>query len=298
MYPRQPTADNESPGRPLPPGTAASTGPPPSPPGPIKGRQLEKSVSWSGRERLRLLWYRLRLTVAETNYATRRMAEVQAPWIGRAPVTPQVRNGQRRPAREGLPVLALLITAAVLAGCASPATAGPGATPTPSRAAASTPAAARVFTSQHYGYTAALPAGWRSDVPATQQWNGKGAPGYEDSVVDLFYGPGGLQAWAIAAPTRDSLAAYARATIRAAAAAHPCPAVPQTNQAITIGGAPARLLGMQCAPGSGFLVEIAVTVHHGTAFVFASQNTAGSAANHPADRAAFRNFLGGITFPR
>ena len=36
---------------------------------------------WTGRERLRFLWYRLRLTVAEMNYATRRMAELQAPWI-------------------------------------------------------------------------------------------------------------------------------------------------------------------------------------------------------------------------
>jgi len=38
-------------------------------------RQLEKSVSWSGRERLRFLWYRLRLTVAEMNYATQRIAD-------------------------------------------------------------------------------------------------------------------------------------------------------------------------------------------------------------------------------
>ena len=44
-------------------------------------RQLEESVSWSGRERLRCLWYRLRLTAAEMNYATRRMVELQAPWI-------------------------------------------------------------------------------------------------------------------------------------------------------------------------------------------------------------------------
>jgi hypothetical protein len=44
-------------------------------------RQLEKSVSWSGREWLRCLWYRLRLTVAEMNYATRRTVELQAPWI-------------------------------------------------------------------------------------------------------------------------------------------------------------------------------------------------------------------------
>ena len=47
----------------------------------VHRRQLEKSVSWSGRERLRCLWYRLRLTVAEMNGATRRMVEVQAPWI-------------------------------------------------------------------------------------------------------------------------------------------------------------------------------------------------------------------------
>jgi len=47
----------------------------------VPRRQLEKSVSWSGRERLRCLWYRLRLTIAEMNYATRRTVELQAPWI-------------------------------------------------------------------------------------------------------------------------------------------------------------------------------------------------------------------------
>ena len=47
----------------------------------IHRRQLEKSVSWSGRERLRCVWYRLRLTVAEMNCATRRLVELQAPWI-------------------------------------------------------------------------------------------------------------------------------------------------------------------------------------------------------------------------
>ena len=37
----------------------------------------EKLVSWTCRERLRLLWYRLRLTVREMNYATRRLVELQ-----------------------------------------------------------------------------------------------------------------------------------------------------------------------------------------------------------------------------
>jgi hypothetical protein len=44
----------------------------------VERRQLEKAVSWSGRERLRCRWYRVRLIVAELNYATRRLAELQA----------------------------------------------------------------------------------------------------------------------------------------------------------------------------------------------------------------------------
>jgi hypothetical protein len=44
---------------------------------PVHRRQLERSVSWSGRERLRFLWYRLRLTVAEMNYASRRMTDIR-----------------------------------------------------------------------------------------------------------------------------------------------------------------------------------------------------------------------------
>ena len=47
----------------------------------VHSRQLEKSVSLSGRERLRSLWYRLRLTIAEMNYATRRMVELQRPGL-------------------------------------------------------------------------------------------------------------------------------------------------------------------------------------------------------------------------
>ena len=89
---------------------------------------------------------------------------------------------------------------------------------------------------------------------ATQQWDGTGAPG-DDSVVDLFQGPGGVEAWAVAAPAKQNLAAYTRTTIRASAAAQPCPATPQTDQAITIGGATAQLLSMQCPPGSGFSTD-------------------------------------------
>ena len=47
----------------------------------VPRRQLEQSVSLTGRERLRLQWYRLRLTVAEMNYATRRLFELQTSGI-------------------------------------------------------------------------------------------------------------------------------------------------------------------------------------------------------------------------
>ena len=43
-----------------------------------QAQRAEQTVSWTGRERLRFLWYRLRLTVAEMNYATRRLYELQA----------------------------------------------------------------------------------------------------------------------------------------------------------------------------------------------------------------------------
>jgi len=42
-----------------------------------QAKRVEELVSWTGRERLRILWYRLRLTVSEMNYAVRRMTELQ-----------------------------------------------------------------------------------------------------------------------------------------------------------------------------------------------------------------------------
>ena len=75
------TPDHRRPGRLSALGWPATASPAPGPADRVRKRQLEKSVSWSGREQLRCLWYRLRLTVAEMNYATRRMVELQAPWI-------------------------------------------------------------------------------------------------------------------------------------------------------------------------------------------------------------------------
>lgn len=80
MNPTQHSQNREDPGRwPETAAPMASSGP--ASVAPADRRQLEKAVSWTGAERLRCLWYRLRLTVAEMNHATRRVIELQAPWI-------------------------------------------------------------------------------------------------------------------------------------------------------------------------------------------------------------------------
>ena len=37
-------------------------------------------IAWPRLGRLRRAWYRLRFTIQEMNYATRRLQELQAPW--------------------------------------------------------------------------------------------------------------------------------------------------------------------------------------------------------------------------
>ena len=182
------------------------------------------------------------------------------------------------------------MAAAVIAAIALVGVRTVGHTPSPAPATRPHPTA-RIITSRYYPYAEALSAGWRLAGQATQRWDGTGSPADTDPVTDLFTGPGGVEAWALAAPTRENLTAYTRTVMQASLAVHGCPAVTQTSQAITIGGAPARLLAFQCPAGSGFLVELAVTVHGGTAFVFGSQNPP---VTKPTDRAAFGKFLAGI----
>jgi hypothetical protein len=81
MHPAQHPHNRQDPARRPATGATAMTGPAPGPADLIHRRHLEQMISWTGRERLRGLWYRLRLTVAEMNYATRRTVEIQAPWI-------------------------------------------------------------------------------------------------------------------------------------------------------------------------------------------------------------------------
>ena len=164
-------------------------------------------------------------------------------------------------------LLALIV--ALLAGCGSAGKPG-------------------TFSSQNYGYSTALPAGW-SGHQATYPWNGGGSPGFEDSDVDLFGGPNGITVMAYGTASPESLTAYTRTNIQEAAAIHSCPAVPASDRAITIGGAPARLLSIQC---QGLSIETAITIHAGKAIVFTSQLPSGTRA----DGAAFRRFLAGIQF--
>jgi hypothetical protein len=81
MHPAQHSQNRQDPAHQPETGAAAAPGPAPGSADLTHRRHLEKTVSWTGRERLRGLWYRLRLTVAEMNYATRRTVEIQAPWI-------------------------------------------------------------------------------------------------------------------------------------------------------------------------------------------------------------------------
>jgi hypothetical protein len=187
--------------------------------------------------------------------------------------------------RARIAVISLTL-AGVVAGCSSPAAGPPGA-PASRASGASGQAAARVFSSRLYGYTIALPAGW-SAQPG-QRWGGTGAPG----PVDVFRGQPYVAAWVFAVPRPASPAAYATAITRTAAQL-PCPAAPQTSQAVAVGGAPARLIGMRCPAQGGALMLTAITTGGQSALVVTFEDSSGMLSAERADRAAFREFLAGI----
>ena len=122
------------------------------------------------------------------------------------------------------------------------------------------------FKSPFYGYSMQLPSGW-SGTKASSRWDGSVFPGFEDSNVDLFSGPDGVRAFVVGQASGDSLAAYEKKTLQAQAAAHQCPTKPASDQSVTLGSAPARLVGMLCQglhlqrepaqPTSGSTVQVA-----------------------------------------
>jgi hypothetical protein len=211
--------------------------------------------------------------------------------------TPLTRRHARKPG-AGLAACAL-IAVGLLAGCTPHATDPLGPAPARSSAPAAAPTVpARVFVSPHYGYSVALPAGWSalgaqpSHGPSS---SGPASPGRGKDGVDVFRGSPFVTAWAFAAPKPASLAGYATATARAAAQL-PCPAKPQIDQQVTIGGAAASLIGMSCPTQGGVFMLTAATTHKQSALIFVFEDSSGIKAAQSADRVAFRELLAGIRF--
>jgi hypothetical protein len=150
------------------------------------------------------------------------------------------------------------------------------------------------FTSKTYGYSLTMPAGW-TVIQATAKWDGTGAPFHDVPEADQFVGPAAASAWFFGAPTTKDLASRVKESIAANADAHgnTCPPVPEVNDPIEIGGQPGTLLGYNC----GILINSAITVHKGTAYLFGFRDPAVHAASDPADRAIFLELLKSVRYP-
>ena len=155
-------------------------------------------------------------------------------------------------------------------------------------------ASATSFTSKTYGYSLTPPAGWTT-IQATAKWDGKGAPFHDVPEADQFVSQGPASAWFFGAPTTKDLTARVAESVEANAAEHgdTCPPVPEFQDPIEIGGEPGVLLGFNC----GILINTAITVHDGVAYVFGFRDPAVHAATSPADRALFLGLLESVTFP-
>jgi hypothetical protein len=77
MSSSHPAPHKAGPGRQPAPAAPAVTSATPGPSDHRQLRHLEQTGGWTRHERLRIAWYRLRLTVQEMNYATRRLVELQ-----------------------------------------------------------------------------------------------------------------------------------------------------------------------------------------------------------------------------
>jgi len=95
--------------------------------------------------------------------------------------------------------------------------------------------------------------------------------------------------------TRNDLAAREAERVAANAKDHgdTCPPVPESQDQIVIGGEPGVLASYDC----GILINTAITVHHGVAYVFGFRDPAVHAASSPEDRALFVGLLESVTFP-
>ena len=113
-------------------------------------------------------------------------------------------------------------------------------------------------------------------------------------MVDQFIGSADISSWAYAAPTTQGLTAYATGTIEATVEDHSdtCPATPEAQHPIEIGGSPGTLLAWNC----GVLINQAVTVENGVGYFFGLRDVSVQAATDAADRKLFLELLKSVEF--
>ncbi len=155
----------------------------------------------------------------------------------------------------------------------------PTASPVPSASPPASPGTGGTLYADTY-VMLALPPGWGPSVAGS------------DPGTTRFVGPGG-QALAMSssatAMSLDTLTALAIATAKANLGIDP-----EANDAITIGGAPGRMLTFHENSGAvGVFMLQAVTVHNGRGYIFLYGNWAGTES---ADRALFVTILNSVSF--
>jgi hypothetical protein len=211
-----------------------------------------------------------------------------------------------------------LLAIALVAGCASPVSLTPAATPTPAsnpsspgQPASATPTAyptATLFTSPLYKYSVNLAAGWLV-IPAQTPWDGRSPVGHDDPIVDQLIAPQvpnrcatvfvcGPLAWAYATPTTRSLDAWVADQDASDARDHPCPPSPQTRVSVKVDGEPGVLESKHCPQDGGILVMSAHTIRDGVGYAFYLQDPSGEPGVEPLDQSDFRALLGAIRLPR
>jgi hypothetical protein len=168
----------------------------------------------------------------------------------------------------------------------------PGVSPATSAQPTAPPS---VFTSPLYHYTIDLPAGWTA-YPAMLAWDGTGSPGHDTAEVDQFKSSTGTVAWAFAAPTTKSVAAFSAERTAADAVEHPCGTTPEIDESTTVDGDPARLTVKHCEPVGGILVANTVVIRLGTGYVFYIQHPPEDTAD-PEDFEVLRTLLSGVKLP-
>jgi hypothetical protein len=176
-------------------------------------------------------------------------------------------------------------------GASSPAASSASATPSSSSATQST-----TFTSGEYGYRVTLPPGW-TGTQAAEKWDVHAGFGLdsESFTADQFRSPSDTPlSFAVATHWKQDLAAWARLWIVATDRYHEsCPPKPNARTPVSIGGRPGLLLEYNC----GILVNMAVLVHRGLAYLFTFVNDSVPAATDPTDHATFVSMLRSVQFP-